>query len=119
LGDGQIHRGKDNAGLKDLILADKGVVISPDSGQDGTNQDEGGNVMKGRDRVRVREKKAADVVRCPGSFLHISRKCALPYFQLLGATEKEVLTRLHIHSTDTAEGLNHIWKDRVEMKARG
>ena len=89
LGDGQIHRGKDNAGLKDLTLADKGVMISPDSGLDGANQDEDGDVMKGRDRVRVREKEAADVVRCPGSFLHLSRKCALPYFQLLGATEKE------------------------------
>ena len=94
LGDGQIHRGKDHARFEGLILADKGMVVPPDGGKDGADQDEDGDVIKGLDRVRVGEEEAADEVRGPGSFLHILRQCALPHFLLFGAAEKEVLACL-------------------------
>jgi len=42
----------------------------------------------------------------------------LPYFQLLGTAEEEVLVRLRIHSTDTAEGLNHIGNKGMKMSSR-
>lgn len=63
-------------------------MVPPDGCKGGTDQDEDGDVMKGLDRIRVRKKEAAYVLHRPGSFLHITRQCALPYFQLLGAAEK-------------------------------
>ena len=71
LGDGQVHRGEDDARLKGLILADKGMVITPYSGQDSTDQDIKGNIIKRLDRVRIRKKEIADIIRYSGSFLYI------------------------------------------------
>jgi len=72
--------------------------------------------MMRRDRVRKKEPADIDAVQAhPSTYV---KKCALPYFQLLEAAEKE-RTRLHIHSTNTAKGLNNIRNDRLKMKAGG
>ena len=71
--DRQIHCSQDDVGFKGLILLDKSMMVPPDGSQDGTDQEEGWDVVERGDVLGLREKKTADIVRCPDSILHISR----------------------------------------------
>ncbi|KAF9932374.1 hypothetical protein BGZ67_004759 [Mortierella alpina] len=58
-------------GVKDLILADEGEVVSPDGSQDGSKQENDGHVVERRQFRWAGEEEALNLVGCPDVILDV------------------------------------------------